>query len=363
MKKILAILIISILITACSPKATTLVGESMATQAIIITGSSTPIPYTATPLPTLTKTSQPTPSPTQTSTVTPTKTPDVTTLGNPSTPLVEYPSKLPQGFFTYNTSDQYVYEKSLHGRPVAVVFEKSTLFSEAERTELTDYIFNTWLYFWDIFGGYRTQQFLIRFGDQPNTEGETSVGFTVQEQWLINEKNGVPESDWFQPLAHGIFHAWNGTMIKDASCGEKWFVEGVTQYYGDRQATRRRYMFDTNQYLLYYKELVGTPKDISLVDAGFRFCDTTSRDRLFYYRKGFLVVYLMDIEIAKQGHSLDELMRYMYEEHGVTGKYYTTDDVKQALEVITNQSWDTFFDDYIYGTAPLPINDVKFLEK
>lgn len=321
---------------------------------------STEITSTATISHTPTITPSPTPTQTATATMTPTATPDITSPGNPSTPVVRRPSKLPSYFFTYDPDHQYIYERVLHGRPITVVFDKSTILLESDREELSNYIFETWLDYWEIFQGFQAQQLIVRFGNKSNPEGETAVGFRVNEQQLIDDKNKSPESDWFQPLAHGIFHAWNGGTILPSSCREKWFQEGPTQYYGNRLATRKTYINEMNFYVGYYQELIGTSKDISLEDSGSRYCHTKGEE--FYYRKGALVTYLMDIELRNQGHALSELLKFMYEEYGLSGKKYTTDDVKQALETITGNDWEAFFDDYIRGTKPLPIGRVEFLD-
>lgn len=376
MKHALLLLSFIVFLVACTsaldrvtPAVTT---AAQVTDAPIGTFTSTPLPTltntaaptatstftptsTGTPTPSRTPTNTPRPTATFTPSRVPTSTPDTTALGNPSTPVVEYPSRLPANFFTYSPQESYIYERILHGRPITVVFGKNSIFTEAEREELSNYIFDTWLSIWKIFGGYRTQLFLLRLGPEDNPEGETSVGFRCSEQFLINEKM-IEQSDWYQPLAHGIFHAWLGETIVTATDGETWFMEGATQYYGNRFASRKRYLWEMNAYVDYYNGLIGTTKDISLVDSGIRYKHGgVFEDKLHYYRKGALVIYLMDIQMIRQGYNLDHLMRHMYLNFGLSGKPFTTDDVKVALEEITGQEWQTFFDLYVYGIEPLSL--------
>ena len=70
--------------------------------------------------------------------------------------------------------------------------------------------------------------------------------------------------------------------------------------------------------------------------------------------------YLLDRELISMGFSLDDLMRYMYENFGLKGKRYLTNDILVALNTVTDSNWSEFFDKYVYGTEPLPL-DGKFI--
>jgi hypothetical protein len=357
--KIIFVLIIS----GCSVTPVLTTPEPLETQSTVTISITNTPTQTTTPMLKPVSSSTPTITPMlkPVSSSTPTITPDITTLGDPITPIPEYPSQLPTDFFTYSNQDSFIYEKTLHGRPVTVVFPINSIFTETERQELSDYVFNTFLNIWEIFGGYRTQLFLIRFGSQDNPEGETSVGFRCNEHFLVNELK--TQGDWYQPLAHGIFHAWMVATITPASEEEAWVFEGSTQYYGDRFATRARYLREMNYYVDFYRGLAGTKADVSLVESGLLFhSNGTFQEKMIYYYKGALVFYLIDKRMIELGYNLDILMREMYLEFGLTGKKFTTNDVQIALEKITGQKWQSFFDSYVYGTEQLPIDgQVEFL--
>ena len=63
------------------------------------------------------------------------------------------------------------------------------------------------------------------------------------------------------------------------------------------------------------------------------------------------------------GMSLDDLMRYLYENFGLQNKRYQTSDILAVLNEISSHDWTAFFDKYVYGTDELPLSgDFKYLD-
>jgi len=284
-------------------------------------------------------------------------------LGHPPTPTVMVNAALPADFFTYDSEHQYIYERVLHGRPVGAVFEKDLPFTEAERDDIASYTFRTWSDYWDLYGGFPFQRFLVRYVHELRARSDTGIGFEVTAQDLLNERASI--NDWYAIIAHGLFHGWFGgdAAVRPASLAELWAQEGITTYYGNRYATRERYEIQMAHFydVAYLQWILGTELDVPLVEAGPRFVGTANR--FVYYDKGAVVAYLMDQQLLKEGLSLDDLIHYMYERYGLTNQVYTTADVLAALNAISSCDWTEFFDSYIYGIVPLPIeNPIVFLE-
>jgi len=75
-----------------------------------------------------------------------------------------------------------------------------------------------------------------------------------------------------------------------------------------------------------------------------------------YYDKGSHVSLLLDLEIrqvSKNNHSLDDVMRTMFERFPL-GTGYTVDDLQRVCEEMAGSSVEQFFHDYVHGTTPIP---------
>lgn len=78
--------------------------------------------------------------------------------------------------------------------------------------------------------------------------------------------------------------------------------------------------------------------------------------RLNVYRKGALVAYMMDEQLIKNGFTLDDFLKYLYETYSLKQKCFTTKKALQALNELSGQDWTDFFNAYIYGIEKLPLN-------
>ena len=177
-------------------------------------------------------------------------------------------------------------------------------------------------------------------------------------------------------MAHEAFHVWNGGITTQKSDYEVWFKEGFTQYYGyltpyrigiyNRGQLLRHLGRDYGAYLRKY----GTKDDMPLTRVrektarreGFE-QPSSARAWIMYY-KGALVASLMDGEIRRRTNgrkSLDDLMYYMFQEF--RERQYSSEDVLEALNTVTQQDFSQFFSDFVYGKARLPAPAVDYLGK
>jgi hypothetical protein len=153
------ILLIILMLTACSPS------EAQITTSVINTSVSTntPIP-TQMAISTLTPTLTATPMPTQTttSTLTPTltATPDLTTLGDPATPI-PYKGDYPQNKLEYDENDFSIFQRVIHDRPVTIAWEKELNASEDVYNALSDIHFEAFITWWEVFGGFPYESYTL----------------------------------------------------------------------------------------------------------------------------------------------------------------------------------------------------------
>jgi len=336
-----------------------------------------PIPtatLTFTPMPTstYTPTATPTAIPTQEPTLILSPTPDYSTLGIPSEKRdYTYPSWLPRDYFAFDSENYLVFSKVLHGTEVIVAVHQDNDQPAAYHEKFAEFVWDTFHLHWEVFQGYPYKTYYVKVLSPKSNQSDisaTAVGFLV----VTNPQKSNIGSSWYaspdeyrQLVTHEMFHAWNGEIILCKLCHqeriqpENWFFEGATHYYGYRGTPN-----DLAFYKLRFKDSwqryydwIGTKYDIPVIELSK--AEVTTNEWQYGQNareKGACLFYLIDKELMAMGMSLDNLMQYMYENYGLQGKRYSTKDILNALNTITSNDWSEFFDKYVYGTVPLPLN-------
>jgi len=179
-------------------------------------------------------------------------------------------------------------------------------------------------------------------------------------------------------VAHEYFHLWNAKRLRPHPLGPfdyenenyttmLWFVEGLTSYYDDFMLfrsglTRRERFLDVVGSNLSRTESVPGMYVQSLAEASmdawikhYRPNENSSNSQADYYTKGAAIGTLLDLWIirdSKGKHSLDDLMRSMYEEHYLKkNKAFTEDDLRSELKKWLGKKGDEFLEKYIHGLA------------
>jgi len=187
--------------------------------------------------------------------------------------------------------------------------------------------------------------------------------------------------------AHEHFHLWNVKRLRPIALGpfdydnenyttNLWIAEGFTAYYQDI-IVRRMHLYPPENYLGILADNISSldnqpgVKIQSLADASYdawiksyRPNENSTNTTISYYTKGALVALLLDLEIIHDTNgakSLDDVMRYMYNEYyKVKKRGYTDAEFKQGLEKFAGKNLDEFYKNYITGLTPLDYN--KYLQ-
>ena len=168
---------------------------------------------------------------------------------------------------------------------------------------------------------------------------------------------------WASTLAHELFHAWNGHVIRPSSYSElQWVSEGFTDYYASRSLARARVIDEavfirklehTIGLYLYFKA-APVFDSVTLVSAGER----KGRNRLGIYDGGWVTAFCLDTEIRTRSagaKSLDDVMRLLHTRFGLTGRAYSIADIRSALAEISGTRFDDFLARYVAGHETIPI--------
>ena len=185
-------------------------------------------------------------------------------------------------------------------------------------------------------------------------------------------------------VAHEYFHLWNVKRIRPDALGpfdyetenytkSLWVAEGATSYYEGIMLRRAGIISD--EFLLDGKAsaiqaLQTRPGrfETSLEDASFnawikyyRQDENSINNQISYYDKGEIVNMMLDIRIrtlSGGAKSLDDVMRYMYDEFAKKGRNYTPADYQKAAEMMAGASLEDFFDKYVRGTAEIDYDGI-----
>lgn len=200
-------------------------------------------------------------------------------------------------------------------------------------------------------------------------------------RWSYQPENAYTR--WMGLMAHEYFHLWNVKRVRPKVLGPfdyenenytemLWVVEGTTSYYDDL-LLRRADLIDVKKYL---KIAAGNVTSLengpgnkvqSVTDASFdawvkyyRADEHFPNCCISYYLKGAVLSMILDLEImhaTKGEKSLDDVMRYLYEEiYKKQDRGYTDEEVRQVVEDMVGYPLDEFFEEYVDGTKTIDYN-------
>jgi predicted metalloprotease with PDZ domain len=213
------------------------------------------------------------------------------------------------------------------------------------------------------------------FGDGMEHRDSTSISGSFDLKESGDEAIGT--------VSHEFFHAWNVRRIRPKSlepfdferanmCGELWFAEGFTSYYGPLMIKRAGFS-TLDQFV---REVGGSVNRVingpghdvfsvvemseqaPFVDAA-RSIDATNFRNTFisYYTYGAALAFGLDMSIRQRfpGKSLDDWMRAMWRHHPDIEKPYKLKDLESALAEATGspEFAADVFTRHIQGREPL----------
>lgn len=185
-------------------------------------------------------------------------------------------------------------------------------------------------------------------------------------------------------VAHEYFHLWNVKRIRPDALGPfdyhnenytrlLWVAEGGTAYYESVLLLRAGLISD-KEFLSgraeAFQALQARPGrfETSLEDASFdawikqyRPDENAINNQISYYDKGEIVSFLLDLRIRESSNgakSLDDVMRYLYNEFYKKNKNYAPADYQKISEMMAGKSLEDFFAKYVRGTEELDYNSI-----
>ena len=215
-----------------------------------------------------------------------------------------------------------------------------------------------------------------RFGFVDRAERSTSASP------VPTATTGASYQGFLSLVSHEFFHLWNVKRIRPDALGPfdynqenytklLWVAEGITDYYSDL-ALRRAGLISDKEFLATaarsFQNLQNTPGRLvqSLEESSFdswikfyRQDENSINSQVSYYDKGAIVGLLLDLQIRQKSggtKSLDDVMRYLYQEFFKKNRNYTPQDFQRAAELMAGTSLGDFFGRYVRGRDELDYN-------
>lgn len=185
-------------------------------------------------------------------------------------------------------------------------------------------------------------------------------------------------------VAHEFFHLWNVKRIRPDALGPfdyenenytklLWVAEGATAYY-EAVLMRRAGLISDKEFLdgkvTMIQQLQARPGrfETSVEEASFdawikyyRQDENAINNQISYYDKGEIVNMMLDLRIRTDSagaKSLDDVMRYLYDEFAKKNRNYTPEDYQKISEMMAGKSLDDFFSKYVRGTEEIDYNAI-----
>jgi predicted metalloprotease with PDZ domain len=179
--------------------------------------------------------------------------------------------------------------------------------------------------------------------------------------------------------SHEYFHTWNVKRIRPAAftpyglarenyTRQLWAFEGITSYYDDLALvrcglmTRSQYLRALARTMTAVQRGSGRLKQ-SLADSSFdawikfyRQDENAPNAIVSYYAKGSLVAWALDLTVRKATRgrrSLDDVMRALWRDYGLSGRGVGEDDIERVASRVTGVRLAHFFDQAVRGTEDL----------
>ena len=172
---------------------------------------------------------------------------------------------------------------------------------------------------------------------------------------------------WLPVVARLVGYLWIGSDI-DTRIGtggicfreqEYWFCAGFTQYYSEIVPVHLGLASEADflrGFERTWEAYLSRQGELSIHEAG----EDKSANRELVYDGGSLIAAALDLQIrslTENRSSLDDVMKQMYREFGLTNVPYTMNDVIRIVSRITGENFKPFFSKYVTGTEQLPLEE------
>jgi predicted metalloprotease with PDZ domain len=162
--------------------------------------------------------------------------------------------------------------------------------------------------------------YLAVFFDSERTGGEAYLN-----SYAMQADPWQPASAWARLIGHELFHYWNGQRLRGADyTASQWFAEGITEYVALLSMAQNGFMSE-QEVLDQLSQRLRASRNMtaSLVASG-------NRKNAAFYGRATITALLLDLLLRERTNNqrgLPDLMRVLWQSHGITDRPYTLADL------------------------------------
>jgi predicted metalloprotease with PDZ domain len=263
------------------------------------------------------------------------------------------------------------------GKPHRIVFEGEGNYDmQKTAADMKKIVEESYKIFGDL--PYNDYLFIINLRGGGGLEHLNSTALQVNRFGFTGERY----KGFLALVAHEFFHLWNVKRIRPDALGPfdyenenytklLWVAEGATAYF-ESVLVERAGLISEKEFLAgkaaAFQALQNRPGrfQTSLEEASFdawikyyRQDENSVNNQISYYDKGEIVNFLLDLEIRRASggaKSLDDVMRYLYNEFAKKNKNFTPEDYQKTSELVAGKSLNDFFSKYVRGRDEIDYN-------
>ena len=186
--------------------------------------------------------------------------------------------------------------------------------------------------------------------------GVSGRSITVQ---IGGELDEASRRFWLSLVAYMVCSLWIAGRAINFREQEYWFSAGFMEYYSEIIPVRLGLASESDflrSFERTWESYLSRQGDLSIREAG----EDKSANRELVYDGGSLVAAALDLQIrnlTQNQSSLDNVMKQMYREFGLTDITCTMNDVIRIVNQITGEDFKPFFSKYVTGTERLPLEE------
>ncbi len=164
---------------------------------------------------------------------------------------------------------------------------------------------------------------------------------------------------WLPLVGSMVSSFWVGNQAIIFREQEYWFSAGFPRYYSHIVSIRLGFASESDflrNFERRWEAYLSQQGELSIREAG----KDKSANRELVYDGGSLVAAALDLQIrnlTENRSSLDDVMKQMYREFGLTDDTFTMGDVIRIVSQIAGKDFKPFFHKYVAGTERLPLEE------
>ena len=211
-----------------------------------------------------------------------------------------------------------------------------------------------------IFGGTPSGKLLF-VANPYHEKGSMSGGASGRSISVLigGELDEASRRFWLPLVGYMVSSLWIGAQALNFREQEYWLSAGFTGYYSGIVSVRLGLTSESDflrSFESRWEAYLFRQGQLSIHEAG----KDKSANRELVYDGGSLVAAALDLQIrnlTENRSGLDDVMKQMYREFGLTDSTYTMNDVIRIVSQITGKDFKSFFHKYVAGTERLPLEE------